>query len=95
MQALVDKGADRAAGSAAEASRGTEFVITSLNSSRIVELAVFGDEGVALGAGAGAGTLVIDMSSIDPGATRDLAARAAERGLAWVDSPLSGGAPRP
>jgi 2-hydroxy-3-oxopropionate reductase len=44
--------------------------------------------------GAAAGTLVIDMSSIDPGATRALAAEAAERGLAWVDSPLSGGIPK-
>jgi 2-hydroxy-3-oxopropionate reductase len=34
------------------------------------------------------------MSSIDPESTRALAAEAAERGLRWVDSPLSGGAPK-
>ena len=44
--------------------------------------------------GARPGTLVIDMSSIDPAATRALAARAQEAGLRWVDSPLSGGAPK-
>ena len=34
------------------------------------------------------------MSSIDPEATKELAADAAERGLRWVDSPLSGGIPK-
>lgn len=40
------------------------------------------------------GALIIDMSSIDPEATKALAARAAEKRLRWVDSPLSGGAPK-
>ena len=34
------------------------------------------------------------MSSIEPDATRKLAATASEKGLSWVDSPLSGGAPK-
>jgi 2-hydroxy-3-oxopropionate reductase len=38
--------------------------------------------------------LIIDMSSIDPDATKALAGEAAEKGLRWVDSPLSGGAPK-
>ncbi|MCL6282474.1 NAD(P)-dependent oxidoreductase [Ruegeria sp. 2012CJ41-6] len=88
---LVAKGGV-AADSAAEASRGVDFVITSLNASRIVELAAFGKDGIA--DGAAEGTVIIDMSSIEPGATRKFAAMAAERGLAWVDSPLSGGAPK-
>ena len=91
VAALVALGAE-AAPTAADAARGAEAVILSLNSPRIVEIAVFGPGGVA--EGAAPGTLIIDMSSIDPGATRDLAAKAAERGLAWVDSPLSGGAPK-
>jgi len=91
VQALVDKGA-RAAKSAADAAQGAEFVITSLNSATIVEVAAFGTDGIA--DGAAQGTTIIDMSSIAPDATRDLAARAAEAGLAWVDSPLSGGAPK-
>lgn len=81
-----------AAVSAAEASRDAEFVITSLNASRIVEIAAFGTDGIA--EGAKPGTLIIDMSSIEPDATRRFAEMAREKGLAWVDSPLSGGAPK-
>lgn len=91
VQSLVDLGATGAS-SAAEASADAEFVITSLNASHIVEKAAFGAAGIA--DGAAPGTLVIDMSSIDPKATESLAAQAAEKGLAWVDSPLSGGAPK-
>lgn len=89
--ALVARGA-RAARSGDEAASQAEFVVTSLNSPRIVDAAVFGETGVA--AGARPGTLIIDMSSIDPEATKDLAAKAGDAGLRWVDSPLSGGAPK-
>jgi 2-hydroxy-3-oxopropionate reductase len=44
--------------------------------------------------GARPGTLIIDMSSIDPASTRALAADAGARGLRWLDCPLSGGAPK-
>lgn len=88
---LVARGA-HAADSAADAASVSDYVITSLNSPRIVEIAVFGPQGVA--EGAKPGTLIIDMSSIDPDATKALAAKAAEKGLRWVDSPLSGGAPK-
>lgn len=89
--ALVAKGAC-AAPTAAAAAQASDFVILSLNSAEIVRSAVFGIKGVA--EGARAGTLIIDMSSIDPEATRSLAGDAAERGLAWLDCPLSGGAPK-
>lgn len=91
VAALVDKGAV-AAQTAAEAASNVDAVILSLNAPRIVRAAVFGPGGVA--DGASPGTLIIDMSSIDPAATRDLARDAAEKGLRWVDSPLSGGAPK-
>lgn len=91
VAALVARGAT-AAKSAAAAAETADAVITSLNASRIVEIAVFGPQGVA--DGARPGTLIIDMSSIDPATTRKLADMAAEKGLAWVDSPLSGGAPK-
>ncbi len=91
VAALVAKGAT-AAKSAAAAAETADAVITSLNASRIVEIAVFGPQGVA--DGARPGTLIVDMSSIDPATTRKLADMAAEKGLAWVDSPLSGGAPK-
>lgn len=88
---LVAHGAT-AAGSAAAAAAASDYVITSLNGPHIVDMAVFGKGGVA--EGARPGTLIIDMSSIDPEATKDLAAKATEAGLRWVDSPLSGGAPK-
>lgn len=91
VQTLVDQGAKSAA-SAAEATAESSYVITSLNSPHIVDAAVFGEGGVA--EGAKPGTLIIDMSSIDPGATQDLAEKASQHGLRWVDSPLSGGAPK-
>ncbi|NTF09412.1 NAD(P)-dependent oxidoreductase [Agrobacterium rubi] len=91
VQLLVDKGASSAK-TAAEAAAVSDYVILSLNSPGIIRRAVFGDAGVA--DGAKPGTLVIDMSSIDPDATKQLAADAAEKGLRWVDSPLSGGAPK-
>ena len=88
VQALVARGA-RPAGSAAEAASVSDYVVPSLNSAKVVDAAVFGQDGVA--AGAKLGTLIIDMSSIDPLATKALAARAADIDLRWVDSPLSGG----
>jgi 2-hydroxy-3-oxopropionate reductase len=91
VAALVALGAV-AAPSAAEAAKGARAVILSLNAPHIVRAAVFGPGGVA--DGAAKGTLVIDMSSIDPEATKALAAEAAARGLRWVDSPLSGGIPK-
>ena len=67
-------------------------MILSLNSAAIVRTAVFGPRGAA--EGAKPGTLIIDMSSIDPPSTRVLAAEAARMGLRWADCPLSGGAPK-
>ncbi len=88
---LVAAGAS-AAPSAAAAANGARAVILSLNAAHIVRAAVFGPAGVA--EGAAPGTLIIDMSSIDPAATKSLAADAAAKGLKWVDSPLSGGIPK-
>lgn len=66
-------------------------VVLSLNTADIVEQVVFGPDGVL--STAPDGVLVIDMSSIDPGRTHELAERAAKLGAGWVDAPLSGGAP--
>lgn len=88
---IVAHGA-KAASSAAEAARVSDYVIISLNAPHIVDAAVFGEAGVA--EGAKPGTLIIDMSSIDPDATKKMAAKANEKQLRWVDSPLSGGAPK-
>ncbi|MGI9522307.1 MAG: NAD(P)-dependent oxidoreductase [Hyphomicrobiaceae bacterium] len=91
IQALVSKGA-KAAESAADASRASDFVILSLNSAPIVRDAVFGEAGVAKTARPG--TMIIDMSSIDPPSTRTFSKDAQAQRLRWLDCPLSGGAPK-
>ena len=78
--------------SAAQASSDVDFVITSLNASHIVEIAAFGKDGII--EGARSGTVIIDMSSIASDFTRKFAQMAKENGMAWVDSPLSGGVPK-
>ena len=78
--------------SAADAAQESDFVVLSLNNADIVRAAVFGSNGVV--EGAGKETLIIDMSSIAPDATRELAANAGKAGLRWIDCPLSGGAPK-
>lgn len=88
---LVAKGA-QAATSPADATRASGYVILSLNHARIVSEAVFGTEGIA--SSADVTKLLIDMSSIDPAATAEMAARLkSQTGMAWVDCPLSGGVP--
>ena len=66
----------------------------SLNTVDVVESVLLGQDGLAQDRPAQDNSpprlLVADMSSIEPAATRRLAA--AERGIAWVDAPLSGGA---
>jgi len=79
----------KAAASAAEAVAGADLVITMLPSSSHVEAAYTGDGGV-LAAGR-KGTLCVDMSTIDPAVSRRIAAAAAERGLRFIDAPVSGG----
>jgi 2-hydroxy-3-oxopropionate reductase len=54
-----------------------------------VEMVLAGSRGVI--EGATPGSLVIDMSSIDPGATRTMAAAFDARGIAMLDAPVSGG----
>jgi 3-hydroxyisobutyrate dehydrogenase len=79
----------RAAASPAEAARGAECVVTIVPTSAQVAEVV-----AAMGDALAAGTLVIDMTSGQPGRTREIAAALAERGVAMVDCPVSGGVPR-
>ncbi|MDE1995302.1 MAG: NAD(P)-dependent oxidoreductase [Rhizobiaceae bacterium] len=91
VASLAAKGAT-AAGSVQEAVAASDFSILSLNHANIVRAVVFGDDGVA--SAASAEKLLIDMSSIDPADTAEMAARLQhETGMAWVDCPLSGRVP--
>lgn len=91
MDVLVQQGAI-ACDSGSQLTGLVDIVVTSLNSADIVEDAVFGDDGVAKSSTAQ--HLLIDMSSIDPGRTAKMSERLENiRDTAWVDAPLSGGAP--
>lgn len=76
----------------AAATGRSDYVILSLNHADIVDKAVFGGNGIVQ-AGSSA-KILIDMSSIDPAETADMARRLkTQTGMSWVDCPLSGGVP--
>ncbi|XKE46850.1 NAD(P)-dependent oxidoreductase [Halomonas organivorans] len=80
----------RVAGSIGELVAGVDVILLCLADTNVVEAVVFGEDGVA--DHARAGQRLVDLSSSDPAATRDFAARLAEScGVAWVDAPVSGG----
>ena len=85
---VVAAGAERASGPA-DVAKASDVTITMLPDTGDVEQVLTGDDGVL--EGAAAGTLVIDMSSIDPAPTREIAAAFAARDVAMVDAPVSGG----
>jgi 2-hydroxy-3-oxopropionate reductase len=66
-----------------------DVVITMLPGTAEVEEVLVGSDGVI--EGAHAGLIVLDMSTISPVVTRTLAARLAEKGIAMLDAPVSGG----
>jgi 3-hydroxyisobutyrate dehydrogenase-like beta-hydroxyacid dehydrogenase len=75
------------AASPAEAADGAEVVITMLPDSPEVE-AVLSQSAL------GEGTLVIDMSTIAPGAARAIGGRLRERGIEFLEAPVSGSRPK-
>jgi 2-hydroxy-3-oxopropionate reductase len=85
---LVAAGATGGSDPAAVAS-ASDITITMLPDTPDVEMVLVGSPGVI--EGAAPGSLVIDMSSIDPGATRTMAAAFDARGIAMLDAPVSGG----
>src|SRR5215472_17490075 len=76
-------------GSVREAAADGDLVITMLPSSSHVETVYLGSGGVA--ESAAQGRLCVDMSTIDPGTSQRVAARLKERGLRFLDAPVSGG----
>jgi len=79
----------RLAGSPAEVAAASEILVTIVSDTPDVEAVLFGEAGVA--SGAPRGSLVVDMSTISPSATRAFAARLASGGVAMLDAPVSGG----
>ncbi len=85
---LVSEGAQGAA-SAREVSARASIVITMLPDSPQVTDVVLGEDGILRGAAHGG--LIVDMSTISPVVTGELAATAAAQGVGYVDAPVSGG----
>ena len=88
LDAAERLGAERGA-SAAEAAAAGDLVITMLPSSANVEAVYLGKGGVC--EAVPFGRLCVDMSTIDPGTSQRVAARLGERGLRFLDAPVSGG----
>lgn len=74
---------------AAEVAASAEIIITILPDTPDVDALMRGDNGIL--AGISAGKLVIDMSSISPIVTKDIAADFAQKGAHYIDAPVSGG----
>jgi 2-hydroxy-3-oxopropionate reductase len=70
----------------------SEIVITMLPNSPDVKEVVLGPDGVL--EGAKSGMILIDMSSIAPLASQEVAAKAKAKGVAMLDAPVSGGEPK-
>jgi len=86
--ALIAAGATEAPTPAA-VGRAADVVVSCVSDTPDVEAVLFGPDGVA--AGLSSGALVIDCSTISPSATAAFAARLRERGIGFVDAPVSGG----
>jgi 3-hydroxyisobutyrate dehydrogenase len=89
IAAAIGAGAAR---TPAEAAAASDILVTMLPSSAVVETVLDGPDGAL--AGLASGSLVVEMSSGVPDTTRLLADRAAERGIALIDAPVSGGVAR-
>ena len=73
----------------ADAARGADVVITCFPISRDVEALLDGPDGLL--DGMAPGSTLVDCTSGDPATSQRMAARLAERGIGFVDAPVSGG----
>ena len=88
---VVAAGATSAATAKAVAEQ-TDIIITMLPNSPQVKTVVLGENGVIEGAKPGA--VVVDMSSIAPLVSREVAGKLAAKGVEMLDAPVSGGEPK-
>ena len=84
---LADAGAKEAS-SPADLAKECEIIMTCVSDTPDVQEVVLGEKGVIHGAKSG--SLVIDMSTISPQATREMASELAEKGIHMLDAPMSG-----
>jgi 2-hydroxy-3-oxopropionate reductase len=91
VQEIVAAGG-QAARSAKDAAAAGNVVITMLPNSPEVKSAVLGPDGVR--EGAKPGTILVDMSSINPLASIEISEKVKEKGIIMLDAPVSGGQPK-
>jgi 3-hydroxyisobutyrate dehydrogenase-like beta-hydroxyacid dehydrogenase len=72
-----------------ELARSSDVVVLMVTNSPDVQDLVTREDGLL--AGAAAGTVIVDMSTIAPAVSREIARRCAERDASFVDAPVSGG----
>ncbi len=87
---LVEAGAKVATN--AEIGETCEVVLTMVPNSPQVKAVMLGEDGVA--AHMKPGSVFIDMSSINPVASKEIAAELAKKGIEMLDAPVSGGEPK-
>ena len=75
-----------------EIGESCDVVMTMLPNSPHVKAVMLGEDGVA--AHMKSGQVFIDMSSINPVASKEIAAELAKRGVEMLDAPVSGGEPK-
>ncbi|MEO6975502.1 MAG: 2-hydroxy-3-oxopropionate reductase [Gallionella sp.] len=88
MKELVAAGAT-ACTSAAEVARHADVTFLIVSDTPDVESVIFGENGIAKGARNG--SVIVDMSTISPTATKVFAERLAKQGVEMLDAPVSGG----
>jgi len=91
LKEVVAAGA-KAATSPSDVASQCEIIITMLPNSPHVRKAILGKGGVI--EGVKSGSIVVDMSSIAPLASREVAAELAAKGVEMLDAPVSGGEPK-
>jgi 3-hydroxyisobutyrate dehydrogenase-like beta-hydroxyacid dehydrogenase len=91
-EAWVTEHGGRVAATPRDAADGAVAVITMVVDGAQVEEVLLGEEGAVHGAAPG--TLFIDCSTIAPTDARRVGAALAERGMAFVDAPVSGSSPK-
>lgn len=91
VEDLVSFGAKEAA-NGKEIAQSCSVIITMVPNSPHVRAVIFGENGIA--EGAAPGTVVIDMSSIDPMESKAIGAELEKLGIDMMDCPVSGGEPK-
>ncbi|MET3505391.1 NAD(P)-dependent oxidoreductase [Halalkalibacter oceani] len=91
-QSLQSEGDVEVASSPAEVARNSEIVITMVTNNQALEEVIKGENGVL--AGASAGLIIIDSSTVAPDLVQSLAKELAEKDIELLDAPVTGSEPQ-